>query len=639
MTLKVFRTLWQDPSQQNAEGLEEPSEAHHRTILLRIAALVIPPVIFFVYFQRMFVCLINTDALDMAQLARNLAHGHGFTTYILRPLATSVIHGGGPLHQPDVIHGPLYPFLQALAFGIMGPSDHTAALVSGLFFLLLIPVVFTLGKKVFNTQVGLTVAGLLSVNALLLEYATSGMHITLFIFLTTCLMLALHNLCVFVKDPNAESADVPKGKLAWIGVLSALLYLTDSIFIWFVPAVLFFVMGLGGAKRLKYALFFLFPLFALTLPWMARNFMLTGNPVFGLRGMEFWMNTKGHYPGDTAYRYAMDDLVRGKELFRSIILKILLGIGNVIDTFPQVNASWILAFLLPSLLFRFTDTAAHSLRRVMMWCFLGILVGLLIFQAGQMYFFVAIIPTMLVFSVAFLMHLMQQAQLHRSGVMLTSSLIVVAAAYPLLSKMTIQDRQLELKEIAVAKELKAMTKRNEVVISDQPWFTAWYGDRPSVMMPAIDGKIAQTRSQFRANWLFVTSAVSNPQNNYNAEAWKMVYMNLQQWQVNRFKADMFDKQYVKPMLAAAPGVNVSSDDKSKILQQFELLTSNTKPILLAPSGKNVPLFDALSEFQSVNQKLIYSEGRKPSLPAAFIAEAPTPERVGMTTTANKQFAR
>src|SRR5262249_37677334 len=139
--------------------------------------------------------------------------------------------------------------------------------------------------------------------------------------------------------------------------------------------VLLFIVRLAGARKLKYALFFLTPLILLTLPWMIRNFALTGNPVFGLRGMELWMNTRNHYPGDLAYRYAGEDLAPGKDLFRSIVHKILFGTGKIIDNFPQVNASWILAFLLPSLLFRFTDTAANSLRRIMMWCFMAILVG------------------------------------------------------------------------------------------------------------------------------------------------------------------------------------------------------------------------------------------------------------------------
>ena len=55
--------------------------------LIPVGLFAIPLLLFAIYFKTMFVGLVNPDAMDFAQLARNLGAGKGFTTYILRPLA------------------------------------------------------------------------------------------------------------------------------------------------------------------------------------------------------------------------------------------------------------------------------------------------------------------------------------------------------------------------------------------------------------------------------------------------------------------------------------------------------------------------------------------------------------------------
>ena len=76
------------------------------------------------YNHRMVAGLISPEAMDHAQLGRNLLAGHGFTTHILRSLALT--DSANPLAQPDLTHGPLYPFLLD---GVVGDASafHGAA--------------------------------------------------------------------------------------------------------------------------------------------------------------------------------------------------------------------------------------------------------------------------------------------------------------------------------------------------------------------------------------------------------------------------------------------------------------------------------------------------------------------------------
>lgn len=532
---KKLQLLWKDTENQGDPSLAEPSEARFRTLVLAIAVLVGPPLLLLFYYKMMFPGLNNVDALDFAQLGRNMSSGRGFVTYVIRPLAAT--HGGNALGQPDVVHSPLYPFILALSFSALGAKDTIAAAVSGIFYLLTIPVVYRLGVRAFSRAVGLVTALIIAFNALLLEYAASGLHITLYIFLMTSLMLVMYHIAAYARDVRAsqekpesggvadESIPLPRNSFIAAGVLTGLLYLTDPIFFWIIPFVLGTVFVLNQTRRVRALLLFCVPLAILILPWMARNAALTGNPFFGLRGLELWMNTKNHYPGYIGYRMTPRDLIPSVGLFKDIVQKTLFGAGQVIQHFPQVTASWVLAFFLPSLLFRFTDEAANTLRRILMTCFLGVLMGMLLFRPDQMPLFVSFIPTMMVFSVAFLLHLTQQAQLTRFAAFSVASLLGIAVVYPLMSDVALNPHIDKFKETAAAQVLKKQTPVGDVFFSDQPYIVAWYADRPSILMPAIDPRITEMQQKFKnARWLFLTDQISG----YSPE-WQYIYGNLVQW--------------------------------------------------------------------------------------------------------------
>lgn len=330
---------------------------------------------------------------------------------------------------------------------------------------------------------------------------------------------------------------LPKLQMVLAGLLTGALYLTDPIFIWIVPVMLASAILLSGpVHRIKAGLFFLLPLMVVTLPWMTRNAMLTGNPIFGLRSMEVWMDTKDFYPGALAYRMMPDDLTPSVGLFKAVVSKIVLGSGQVIQAFPQVSASWVLAFLLPSLLFRFSNPAINSLRRVMMYSFLGILIGTLLFGV-EMPLFVALIPTMLVFAAAYLVHLIGQAQLTRPAIVMLAGLLTLAMALPLLRDITLIGKPEPSRHVAAAVSLEDIVSPNGVVLSDQPWLVAWYANRPSVWIPAVDGKIKEFRKQYPTmRWMFLTDS-----SRHLNQGWQQVYDAMQQWNARYSQMPAFSK--------------------------------------------------------------------------------------------------
>jgi hypothetical protein len=198
-------------------------ELRIRKLLVGAFAVIGPIVLLAIYYKLRFPGLTNPDALDFAQFGRNIAHGRGFTTLFLRPLVLT--HGADPLHQPEVVHGPLFGVCLAIAFAAFGAKDSIAAGVSSMFFLLTIPAVYLLGKRKFGARIGTLSALVFTLSSLSLEYATSGLHLSLCILLVTCLMIAVHQVAVYVVAvTDGSSGPIPRASIALTGVLTALLY-------------------------------------------------------------------------------------------------------------------------------------------------------------------------------------------------------------------------------------------------------------------------------------------------------------------------------------------------------------------------------------------------------------------------------
>ena len=566
----------QDTIIPSIEKTTTASRSSSRNWMLAVVLIIVPVLLLALYTRAVFPGLTHTDALDFAQLGRNIAAGRGLVTYVLRPLALT--HGSNALRQPDSTHGPLFPFILALAFGAAGARDAVASAVSGLFYLLTVPLLYALGLRVFNRTVGLVAASAFAFSSLMLEYAVSGLHITLYTFLITALFLVLYNLAANRKA-KGDPSDTPLSTrlLLLAGTLTGLLYLTDAIFVWIIPVILGGVIWIGGPHQRAAIFKFLLPLGALMLPWMVRNGIVTGNPVFGLRGAEFWMYTEHYFPGRTAYGMYTDEFSGGAHLLPGVLKKLLFGLYTVVQVLPQISSAWILAFLLPSLLFGYTSAAAMMLRRLMLFSFAALLFGMLFFHV-EMTLFSGIVPVMLVFAVAYLTHLVKQATLPRFSQWTVGVLLGVAIAYPLLGQILLDKKAQALPESNSAKALGKISQAGHVILSDRPDIVAWYADRPSVQVPTAEDRVADVRKQFpETRWVLLTPGIRDV-----SDQWQSLYDQCVRWNTVYMNAQG---------------------------------TNSRVPLALRISGSVQPLFKALEGFTSVSPAL-------GSAPAIVLAELP-----------------
>ncbi|MBW3622870.1 MAG: glycosyltransferase family 39 protein [Armatimonadetes bacterium] len=478
-----------------------------------------PLVLAFLYARYAFYGLSHPEAMDFAQLGRNLVLGQGFTTNVLRPLA---LDGASPLRMPDTTNGPLYPFFLALAFGALGARDGVAAAMSGLFYVATIPVLYLLGSRLFHRGVGAVSALIFALSAPALLYAVSARHVTLYTFLMTGLFLVVFQVLARWRDSAAPGDAAPGGALALAGILTGLLYLTDPDFFWLIPVVAG-VLVWHGPNRSATAFRFGLPLGIVVLPWMLRNFLTSGHPFLGLQSYELWMDTR-FYPGFTGYRVLQKNIVTGSGIFMAVLGKAFGNTGRVFQGLPETGPTWALAFFLPSLFFHFRDPASGVLRKLVLYSFLALLFASAVFVV-EMELFFSIVPVVLVFAVAYLLHLMQQARFSARSQWWVTGLLALTALLPAFGSLNEKERYFFIYQAAIAERLTDLAQEGQVVLSDKPWMVAWYGQQPSLWIPAEERRIPEIRNRVPAmNWIFLTREVRE-----ESYPWQTVFDTFQQW--------------------------------------------------------------------------------------------------------------
>ncbi len=531
--------------------MEEPSEARFRAWVLTFLILIGPAIIFFAYYKLKFVGLNTKEAFDFAQIARNMISGKGFSTSVIRPLGVT---GPLPGNMAETYHGPVFPAALAMAFAVLGPKDTTAALVSGLFYILTIPMVYLLGSRIFNRQIGLLAAGIVGINSIMLGYGISGQNFTLYIFLTTCLLVALHGL-LRQSDGGVEggSVEVPKGRLLVIGALTALLYLTEPVFVWVIPVILGSVVAFTGRSRWKNMAWALVPIVILVMPWMVRNYHYAGDPVYGLRGNELWMHTPTYYANDSGYRLIPSEVAGSTGLFKAIAKKIILSIGDVVETIARYPGVLLLFFFLPAMFVRFQSSAANAVRKIVLWCALFLTIGVVLIgfePYGTLPLYVSLIPAITIYALCYLVHLFEQYKVERSVRLAINALTVFYVAFPLLQNIVAGYDPPKPAGVEAAAIMAKSGGPNDACLTDQPWTVAWYGNRRAVWWPGTPAGVRKIREQVQGlRWILLTAEARR-----DSTEWTVIYKGLYGWNAQYLQAKATGKEWPTVYVRAPKGI-------------------------------------------------------------------------------------
>ena len=460
----------------------------------------------------------SPQAMDQAQIAREIARGNGFATKMIRPVAYYQAEKTARRTVPlqgfqDTYHSPLNPLLNAAVLKLIGadkpnswqmsdnemvyPLDRVIASVCTLFFLIAIGVNYLLISRIFDPKIAGVCAILMLFCEVFWNYSLSG--------LPQMLMLLLFSCGLYFAYRATEAST--EGRIAMTpaivaGIFFTLLALAHWMTVWIslgyilYAAIAFRPRGIVGISILGLLL-------VAGIGPMIRNIDITGSP-FGTAFLTLY-NGLGNGTETTVMRNS--DLEAEPLMLDGLIAKVLrTTLTQATDIVPLLAGIVVAPLFFLALLHPFKRKSIADFRWAILLMWISAAFGLAFFgistrplDPNQLHLLFA--PIMTAYGLAFISILWTRLDFVGSTPMLQNVhhfIIVGICALPLVLALPSKVRTgMHLSNRggvphwppyyapALNNEngVKGFTTPKQVVFSDQPWAVAWYADRISIWLP------------------------------------------------------------------------------------------------------------------------------------------------------------
>jgi 4-amino-4-deoxy-L-arabinose transferase-like glycosyltransferase len=274
------------------------------------------------------------------------------------------------------------------------------------------------------------------------------------------------------------------------GVIVGLGALTRYSFGWLILPVLGFFALYFGQRRAMSCLVGFVAFAAVLTPWLARNYNMSGT-LFGTAGYAIVQDTQ-QLPGDRLQRSLKPDF--GEAVLDNCRRKMLLNVGEMLrEELPQLGGSVTTVFFLVGLMVPFVSVGLSRLRIFL----LGSLAVLILVQAlGRTHsstdaqeinsenLLVWPAPLICMYGVGMYSLLLDRLELPFPQLRhVVTGILVLAASTPLIF-LLLPPREFPLAYPPYfppwVQQFARWMDETELIMSDMPWATAWYGRRQSV---------------------------------------------------------------------------------------------------------------------------------------------------------------
>ncbi len=454
----------------------------------------------------------DVDALDYAQIARNLAEGRGFSTDFVKPL--SLTRFTTLDRHPDLIYPPLHPLVTSVFIRLLGANKRAMALACGMPFLLTLLVTYLLGGRMFDKRTALLGTALFGLYLGTLRYSISGLEVCLLGLWVTGLFWVLYRLGT-TKDRGLWWA-------AAAGVLLGLIALTKEIWIVLLVPALVYVFFAGERRQRWAALGLALGAFILVmLPWWARAAHLTGNPFFTWRWYETEMETMSN-PGNTLYRSYRPDVESPLTFVlyhpAEVYDKLHNGVMALYGVLATLSGPFALGFFVVAILVPMGNVAFERLRYVLYAAYLLLFVALcwvmpsprMVYPFGPL---IALIAAALFFRILTPLSRRYPPQAQTRVLYWGVALFVLLQAVPLLGNLS---RRSGPEDPAAGGRVEELCRTvadatgEGVIVTDVPWLTAWHSRRTSVWLPRSWEDLERLQQDIgQIQFLLLTPTVAN----------------------------------------------------------------------------------------------------------------------------------
>jgi 4-amino-4-deoxy-L-arabinose transferase-like glycosyltransferase len=488
----------------------------------------------FLYDGRAYRNLATQEAMDSAQLARNIADGKGYTTLFIRPFSLYLVqshneakHAAAPATtnldfaqikfnpHPDLANPPVYPLVLAGLMKVLPfnypaelkkpfwsdnshfwryQPDFLIAMFNEILLLAAVALTFFIARKLFDVNVA-WLAALLTIGCeLLWRFSVSGLStillLVIFLGLTWCVL----RIEEVAREPQPRPNRLLGLALA-SGVLTGVGALTRYAFGWTIIPVALFLFFFSGQRRMLHALAALGVFVMVLTPWVARNYAVSGTP-FGTAGFAIVEGT-AFFPRFQLERSVHPDFTHTL-WFKPYVSKLTGNVNDILaNDLPKLGDSWASILFLAGLLLGFRGMAAQRMRYFLLMC-LG---TFMVVQAlgrtrlsddspelNSENLIVLLVPLVFIYGVSFFFTFLDQMKLVIPQ--LRYVVIVVFVALSCLPMILISTLLAPKVSPVVyppynppdIQNIAGWMKENELMMSDMPWAVAWYGRHQCVWL-------------------------------------------------------------------------------------------------------------------------------------------------------------
>ena len=444
----------------------------------------------------------DAEAMDMAQLGRNLMQQGKLVTQFIRPasmwyLIEHAKQQNPQMRQhPDILHPPLYPALLAAGFKLVpggfsesqtsrtfAPEQWVVVPVNLLFTVFTGLLVFLIAGRLFDPRVALLGITLFFLSDATWSMAISGTGTSVATFWST---LAIYVALLTVgRRPEARSRWPGVLALAACAAFSALAFLTRYGCAAMVPALALF-LGWSARQRKALVVSTYVTLFLLFIsPWLVRNWLVSG----GLLGLAPYVALNGSdHVLENVFERTLAQNLRLGDIFSTLQSKLLTGVANLYRGDLRTLGDGLLgAFFFTTFFYSFAREHVRRLR----WC---LALGLVLMMAlgavfGQptaklLHLFW---PLVILYAVAFFYILLDRMQIRIPLLrMSVTAGFLGLGALPLVLTLLPPRAGIPYPPYfpPYISHVCRMLTPDELLCTDMPWATAWYGQRNSLLLPA-----------------------------------------------------------------------------------------------------------------------------------------------------------
>jgi hypothetical protein len=508
------------------EGGAVPRYMRIVTLALAVVALAV------VHDLRAYRNLDTPEAMDEAQLARNISEGKGYTTLFIRPLSTYLVQkqnearSGGAAGasadyarlktmHPDLANPPVYPVVLAGLmkvlpfhytmnfdkpfwsdggkFSIYEP-DFLIALFNQMLLIVAAVLTFLLAQKLFDMTAAVLSALLTIGCELLWQFSSSG--------LSTMLLLVIFMGLAWCVLKIEEMARETQPRWQWLlglafaaGALAGLGALTRYAFGFVIVPVVVFLFFFSGQRRLAHTLAALAAFAVVLTPWIVRNLAVSGTP-FGTASFAV-MEATDAFPRFQLERSLSPDFTNAYGIHPYLRKLLLNGRDILTNGLPRLVGSWASALFVAGLLLGFRSIAARRMRYFLLMCAGTFLV---IQALGQTQLsaespevntenlMVLLAPLIFIFGVSLFLTMLDQMRLPLPELRyLIMGLLVLIACQPMISALLPPKTSPGTGSYPPyyppdIQQISGWMGENELMMSDVPWAVAWYGHRQCIWL-------------------------------------------------------------------------------------------------------------------------------------------------------------